>query len=165
MMHDLQAMEPLVNEHQLFKDQLSAAVKSGGNLGKIVRNLADILDPHFKLEEERAFPPLILILPLSLGGEITPDMKNSLELIDWLRKELPKLSDDHHTIIRMLEDFDDAVRIEGKSEFSPFSSNLITMHTLKREFPFLQRFSYVNISIYTLSQCRIKSPQEMLAGA
>lgn len=124
MMHHLQAPEPLVNEHQLFKDQLSAAVKSGGNLGKIARKLADILDPHFKLEEQWAFPPLILMLPLSLG-EITPDMKNSLELIDRLRKELPKLSDDHQTIIRMLEDFDDAVRTEGKTEFSPFSSNLI----------------------------------------
>ncbi len=74
-------------------------------------------------------------------------MKNSLELIDRLRKELPKLSDDHHTIILMLEDFDNAVRTEGKSEFSQFSSNLIAMHTLKREFPFRQRFSYVNISV------------------
>ncbi len=68
MMHDLQAMEPLVNEHQLFKDQLSAAVKSGGNPGKIVRNLADILDPHFKLKEERAFPPTDLNTPTISGG-------------------------------------------------------------------------------------------------
>ncbi len=74
-------------------------------------------------------------------------MINSPELIDRFRNELPKLSDDHHTIIRMLEDFDNAVRTEGESEFSPFSSNLITMNTLKREFPFLQRFSHVNISV------------------
>ncbi len=61
----------------------------------------------------------------ALSGEITPDLKNSLELIERLRREFPHLSEDHPTIIRMLEDFDDAVRTEGKTEFSPFFSNLI----------------------------------------
>lgn len=123
-MQNLQSPEPLKNEHQEFKDQLLEAVKSGGELGKVAQELVNILNPHFKLEEEIAFPPLILMLPLA-QGKITPIMKNSLAIIEQLKKELPTLTQNHKDIILKLEAFDDAVRIEGKVEFSKFSHNLI----------------------------------------
>ena len=52
-------------------------------------------------------------------------MKSALDAIEKFKKELPALTKDHHHIIRMLEDFDNAVRIERKIEFSKFSRNLI----------------------------------------
>ncbi len=122
-MHHLQAPEPLVNEHQLFKDQLLrpsnqvAIWESCPETGRYARS---------SLQTGRGIGVSATDLNApALSGEITPDMKISLELIERLRKELPNLSEDHHTIIRMLEDFDNAVRTEGKTEFSPFSSNLI----------------------------------------
>ena len=123
-MQNLQTPEPLKNEHQEFKDQLFEAVKSGGTLGKVTQQLVDILNSHFKMEEEFAFPPLTLLLPLS-HGEIITDMKNALDIIERFTQELPKLTQEHHEIIRTLEDFDETVRIERKIEFTQFSSRLI----------------------------------------
>lgn len=100
MMQNLQTPEPLKNEHQEFKDQLFEAIKSGGKLGEVARQLVNILDLHFKLEEESAFPPLTLMLPLS-QGEIAPDMKIALDVIERFKKELPELTKEHLHIIRM----------------------------------------------------------------
>ncbi len=129
-MQNLQTPEPLKNEHEEFKDQLLEAGQSGGKLGRVAQQLVDVLTPHFKTEEETAFPPLSLMIPLS-RGEITPDMKDALEFIERLKKELPKLTRDHHEIIRILGDFDDAAKIEGKVEFTQFSRKLI--HHAKAE--------------------------------
>ncbi|MEN6342960.1 MAG: hemerythrin domain-containing protein [Methanospirillum sp.] len=74
-MRTLQAPEPLVHEHQEFRDQLFDAVESGGELAVVARELIEMLTPHFRIEEETAFPPLTLMVPLS-RGEIAPGMNS-----------------------------------------------------------------------------------------
>lgn len=47
-------------------------------MGKIADQIDKILNPHFKMEEEHAFPPLTLMAPRS-RGEIDLEMKDALE--------------------------------------------------------------------------------------
>ncbi len=126
----LQVPGPIREEHQEFRDELILAANSGGRLGPLAGELLQILDPHFALEEEVAFPPLILMHPLSLG-EITQDMRSVLPVISRLKKEIPNLTEDHQHIIADLEKFDEYVKIEGKPEFNKFSKRLI--HHAKAE--------------------------------
>jgi len=129
-MINLRTPEPLREEHQGFHDELLKAVKSGGELGKIANQIDKILNPHFKIEEEYAFPSLTLMAPLS-RGEIDPEMKDALGIIERLKDELPKLTNDHLKIIKKLKKFDDAVKTEKKIEFAPFSQKII--HHAKAE--------------------------------
>ena len=120
----LQTPEPIKEEHQAFHDELLKAIKSGGEVEKIAKQIDNILIPHFKIEEESAFPPLSLMAPLS-RGEIDSGMKDALEIIKRLKYELPKLTSDHLKIIQILKDFDEALRTEKKIEFAQFSQKLI----------------------------------------
>ncbi len=123
-MINLQTPEPLKEEHRAFHDELLMAIKTGGKLGNIALQIDNILNPHFKIEEEFAFPPLTLMVPLS-RGEIDPGMKDALGIIERLKDELPKLANDHLEITQKLKDFNDAVKIEKKIEFTQFPQKLI----------------------------------------
>ncbi len=130
-MINLQTPGPLKEEHQTFHDELIRAIKTGGELGSIAVQIDKILILHFKIEEEYAFPPLALMVPLS-QGKIDPGMKDALGIIKQLKKELPKLTDDHIKITQMLKDFDNAVKVEKKIEFAQFSQKL-THHARAEE--------------------------------
>jgi hemerythrin superfamily protein len=85
----LQTPEPIKAEHQAFHEELLKAIKSGGEVEKIAKQIDNILNPHFKIEEESAFPPLSLMAPLS-QEEIDSSMKDALDIIERLKYELPK---------------------------------------------------------------------------
>jgi hypothetical protein len=55
------------------------------------------LDPHFKREDEIALPPLGLLAPLA-AGERPAGMEAALTMTDALRKELPRMLDEHKRI-------------------------------------------------------------------
>ncbi len=119
-MINLQTPGPLKEEHQAFHDELLKAIKTGGELGNIAMQIDKILNPHFKIEEDYAFPALALMVPLS-QGKIDPGMRAALVIIEQLKKELPKLTKDHLEITQMLKDFDNTAKAEKKSEFGQFS--------------------------------------------
>ncbi len=130
-MVNLQTPGPLKEEHQTFHNELLKAIETGGELGNIALQIDKILNPHFKLEEEYAFPPLALMVPLS-QGKIDLVMKDALGIIKQLKKELQKLTNDHLKIIQILKDFDNAVEAEKKTEFAQFSQKL-THHARAEE--------------------------------
>ncbi len=130
-MINMQTPGPLKEEHQTFHDELLKAIETGGELGNIALQIDKILIPHFKIEEEYAFPPLALMVPLS-HGKIDPTMKAALDTIRQLKNELPKLTSDHLKITQMLKDFDNAVKAEKKTEFVKFSQKL-THHARAEE--------------------------------
>lgn len=123
-MINLQTPGPLRDEHQTFRDELLNAIRTSGELGKIAEQIDKILNPHFKIEEEFAFPPLNLMTPLS-RDEIDPNMKDALGIIERLKDEIPKLTNDHLIIIQKLKDFDDSLKAEKKIEFAQLSQKLI----------------------------------------
>ncbi len=89
--------ESMHAEHAEIHDALVRATKVKGRVGAAARELAALLDPHFRREEQIALPPLGLLVPLS-RGELTPEMRAVLPMTDSLRAELPRMLEEHKAI-------------------------------------------------------------------
>jgi hypothetical protein len=82
--------QSLRTEHEVIHSALEEATKAPGRVGAAAKELAAVLDPHFKRENEIALPPLGLLAPLA-AGERPAGMEAALAMTDALRKELPRM--------------------------------------------------------------------------
>jgi hypothetical protein len=93
----IQIPQSLQTEHEAIHRALVEATKAPGSVGAAARELAALLDPHFKREDEIALPPLGLLAPLA-AGERPAGMEAALTMTDALRMELPRMLDEHKRI-------------------------------------------------------------------
>ena len=78
-----------------------------------------MLDPHFERENQIALPPLGLLAPLAAGN--TPaGMKEALAMTDALRKELPRMLEEHKRIRAATE----KLRTVARDEKAPVHEQL-----------------------------------------
>jgi hypothetical protein len=89
--------QSLQTEHKRLHDALEAATQAPGRVGAAAKELAAVLGPHFKREDEIALPPLALLRPLA-AGERPAGMEEALAMADALRKELPRMLEEHQQI-------------------------------------------------------------------
>lgn len=118
-------------EHAEIRHELENAVKSGGATGEAAKAVAERLHSHFEKEEEYALPPLGLLSQLA-NGEVSADMKETIELSDKLKTELPKMLDEHKTIVAALDRLAEAAGSENKSNVIEFTHKL-KMHARNEE--------------------------------
>jgi hypothetical protein len=74
-------------EHEKLLAELAKAVMVHGRLGEAAKNVAKVLDTHFRKEEEYALPPLGLLSVLA-GGKARSDMQEVLPMTDRLKAPL-----------------------------------------------------------------------------
>ncbi len=117
--------ESLKSEHQELHAQLANAVNAGGATGSAAGVVARLLDPHFLKEEEYALPPLGLLRELA-AGKITPEMKEAVAMADKLKKELPRMLEEHKAVVAALEQLVEAAKREGKNEHIHFAEKLMS---------------------------------------
>ena len=84
-------------EHREINAALEAATREPGRVGAAARALAKVLHPHFVREEQIALPPLGLLAPLA-AGESPAGMATALAMSDSLRRELPRMLEEHGQI-------------------------------------------------------------------
>lgn len=89
--------QSLQSEHEEIHEALVAATRAPGAVGAAAKELAAVLDPHFERENEIALPPLGLLAPLA-AGETPAGMQEALAMSDALRKELPRMLEEHKRI-------------------------------------------------------------------
>ena len=86
-------------EHEAIHSALVEATKAPGRVGTAAKTLAQVLHPHFVREEEIALPPLGLLARLAAGTSVSDDDASKvLAMSDALRRELPKMLDEHKQI-------------------------------------------------------------------
>lgn len=102
-------------EHKKIHDKLTAATKAPDPVGAAARELAAVLGPHFEREEQIALPPLGLLAPLSTG-ELPAGMNDVLAMSDALRKEMPRMLEEHQRIRAAVEKLRNVARQEHASE-------------------------------------------------
>ena len=91
-------------EHDLIHAALVAATHAPGEVGAAARALAAVLHPHFVREEEIALPPLGLMAPLATGVALTlEEVSAVLTMTNALRRELPRMLEEHVTIRAAIE--------------------------------------------------------------
>jgi hypothetical protein len=118
------APQSLQTEHRAIHDALTAATKVPGRVGVAAKQLAEVLDPHFKREDEIALPPLGLLAPLA-AGEKPAGMEEALAMTEALRKELPQMLKEHQEIRAATERLRTAAREEKQLVHEQFAEDLM----------------------------------------
>jgi hypothetical protein len=118
-------------EHEELHAELAKAILVPGKLGETAQNVARVLDPHFRKEEEYALPPLGL-LPMLIGGKIRSEMRNVLTMTDRLKADLPHMLEEHKMIVAALHDLIEEAREARLSEHEYFAEKL-TLHAQNEE--------------------------------
>jgi hypothetical protein len=118
-------------EHRAIHEALDAAVKAPGRTGAAAREIAVVLGPHFKREDEIALPPLGLLAPLA-RGERPAGMSEALAMSDALRNELPRMLAEHRQIRAATEKLRQAAREEGATVQEQFAEALL-LHAQSEE--------------------------------
>jgi len=113
----------LVAEHETIHQRLVRATEAAGRTGEAARELARVLHPHFVREEQIALPPLGLLAPLA-AGERPAGMTTALAMSDSLRRELPRMLEEHGRIRRAVEALRAAAHAAGAVEAQRFADDL-----------------------------------------
>ena len=87
----------LEHEHEEIHAALVEATRAPGRVGAAAKELAAVLDPHFERENQIALPPLGLLAPLA-ADETPAGVQETLAMTDALRKELPRMLEEHKRI-------------------------------------------------------------------
>jgi hypothetical protein len=115
--------QSLQAEHEEIHEALVAATRAPGRIGAAAKELAAVLDPHFERENQIALPPLGLLAPLA-AGETPAGVQDALTMSDALRKELPRMLEEHKRIRAATEKLRTAAREEKASDHERFAEAL-----------------------------------------
>lgn len=118
-------------EHEELHHELEKAIQSGGKTGAAAREVAEALHIHFESEEKYALPPLGL-LPALTEGNITPEMAEVFPMTDTLKRELPRMLEEHQAIVAALKKMISAAQEEGKKAPVIFAEQLM-LHAQNEE--------------------------------
>lgn len=118
-----QVPESMRVEHEHIHGALEAATKLEGAVGVAARELATILGPHFERENQVALPPLVH-LPALAKGQVTPAMDQALELSDTLRRELPRMLEEHGRIAAAARRLESVAHEHGNAEVERLAHTL-----------------------------------------
>jgi hypothetical protein len=100
-------------EHHEIHETLVEATRAPGRVG------AAALNPHFERENQIALPPLGLLAPLA-AGQTPAGLQEALAMTDALRKELPRMLEEHKRIRAATE----KLRIAAREEKAPAQEQL-----------------------------------------
>ena len=116
--------QSLQTEHKAIHDALTEATRVPGPVGAAAKELAAVLHPHFARENEIALPPLGLLGALA-AGEKPAGMDEALAMSDALRKELPRMLEEHTKIRAATEKLRVVAQKEKASAYEQFAEELI----------------------------------------
>lgn len=115
--------QSLQTEHEEIHKALEAATRAPGRVGAAAKELAAVLDPHFERENQIALPPLGLLAPLA-AGDTPAGLQEALAMTDALRKELPRMLEEHKRIRAATEKLRTAAREEKAPVHEEFTETL-----------------------------------------
>jgi iron-sulfur cluster repair protein YtfE (RIC family) len=127
----LQIPESIRIEHEAIHTALVEATKAPGAVGSAAKELAAVLHPHFVREEEIALPPLGLLAPLAAGGQ-PAGMADAVVMADTLKKEMPRMLDEHTRIRAAVAKLRAVARAEHAAEAERLADEL-TLHAQTEE--------------------------------
>jgi hypothetical protein len=110
-------------EHEAIHAGLVEATTAPGRVGAAARELASVLHPHFVREEEIALPPLGLLAPLA-SGAAPAGTDDALAMSDTLRKELPRMLEEHVQIRAAVATLQAAAKEERAEKYEQLAEEL-----------------------------------------
>lgn len=118
-------------EHDAIQAELEDATHAPGRVGAAAMELASVLHPHFVREQEIALPPLGLLADLAAGRR-PADSAHVLDMTDALRKELPRMLEEHSRIKAAVQKLREAARAARAAKYERLADDL-AHHALSEE--------------------------------
>lgn len=113
------------DEHEIIHSALVEATRAPGRVGAAATSLAQVLHPHFVREEEIALPPLRLLAPLAAGAGVSEsEASEALAMTDALKRELPRMLEEHQGIRAAVEGLRQAAVSEGVLKYQQLADQL-----------------------------------------
>jgi iron-sulfur cluster repair protein YtfE (RIC family) len=122
----------LKSGHQAITATLKHAMREAGAVGEAARKLGQVLDGHMLLEEKFALRPLGLLQALG-RGEKPSDLAEAATVVKGLRREMPRMLDEHRQIGELLRVLAKAAEAEGKPEYVAFAEDLMVHAHLEED--------------------------------
>jgi hypothetical protein len=113
----------LVEEHEEIMGSLRNTARFPGETGKAVKELLDVLEPHFEKEEKFAMPVLGSLSDL-VSGEHVPNLKEIADSQAPLMKEYQRMLQEHANLKRYIDRARMEARIAGRKEVSDLLDGL-----------------------------------------
>lgn len=120
----LKIPESLTIEQEELQTDLAEAARVGGAVGEAAQAVAKVLRSHFVRETQFAMPPLGLLRPLA-EGRWTPEMPDVLALTDLLKKEMPRMLEEHRSLVAALKVLGTMAGNENRAEYAWLAEKLI----------------------------------------
>ena len=114
----------LKHEHGEMRASLDLSAKAAGKSGEAAREVARLLVPHFKKEEEYALPPLDALAVLA-GGGIPEHQEAIIAKADRLKHELAEMLREHQAIAKALEHLYETATGDQRPELARFARKLL----------------------------------------
>lgn len=114
----------LKHEHGEMRASLEISAKASGKSGEAAREVARLLVPHFKKEEEYALPPLDALAVLA-GGGVPENPEAIIAKADRLKHELAEMLREHQAIAKALEELYDVATDNARPELARFARKLL----------------------------------------
>jgi hypothetical protein len=122
----------LIIEHVELHATLQAIVALPGATGMAAQHVANLLDEHFKREEEFGMPPLALLRPLAEGQEVRESAPAGIAMSQRLKSDWPRMLAEHREIGEALSVLAVEARAENRPDVLPFVEEL-RRHALHEE--------------------------------
>lgn len=121
---ELKIPPSLKHEHGEMRASLEIAGKAIGKSGEAAREVARLLLPHFKKEEEYALPPLDALAVMA-GGGLPEQPKAIIDKAERLKQELAEMLREHQAIAKALEELYDTATDAARPELARFAKKLL----------------------------------------
>ena len=122
----------LAIEHRALHETLAATIALGGPTGMAATHVAELMEVHFKSEEEFAMPPLALLRPLAEGVTNAAFADTIIAMSDRLKTDWPRMLQEHKTIREALSVLAVEARKENRLEVLEFVDKL-KLHAQQEE--------------------------------
>jgi hypothetical protein len=121
---ELKIPPSLKHEHGEMLASLAIAAKAIGRSGEAAREVARLIGPHFKKEEDYALPPLDALAVLA-GGGLPQNPETIIAKADRLKHELSDMLREHQAIAKALETLYDTATGDSRPELARFARKLL----------------------------------------
>jgi iron-sulfur cluster repair protein YtfE (RIC family) len=129
----IQIPKSIQSEHEAIHSLLIEATRAPGRVGAAAKVLAEVLHPHFLREEQIALPPLGLLAPLAAHTRLPDDQASeALTMSDSLRRELPRMLEEHKRIRAAVDGLRQAARAEQTVKYEQLADQL-SLHAQTEE--------------------------------
>ena len=125
----------ILEDHHYFLDKLEQVTSYQDSTGYTARELYEVMEYHFKEEEDYVLPPLG-ILPLLAKGELPENSKEIITLTEKFRENSDVMLAEHQMITHFLGEMMRAAERENHQELVGFDGELQKHAVLEEEILF-----------------------------